>query len=242
MDLHPEPHRGVRNVLLDLDDTLWENNLYFIRSLDLLLAVGRSLGYTAAAVTHTVNRMEDRNIPVMGFGYDSYNASYLQALRALVHGAGAGDRHAGYSVLAHRMLHELRHHPIDWLPGVRETLPALTAAYRTIVVTKGNPRDQMAKVHRSGIGHLFAAVEVVPHKNPQCYQAVLARHGLDPAKTVMVGNSPRSDINMARRAGMRTVYIPHRLTWYREMEPILADGPRNLVIGRFDELPGVLAP
>ena len=241
MQLPPlEPHRGVETVLMDIDDTLWENNLYFIKSIRTLAHLGSRVGYTAKAVEHLLNRMEDRVIPQYGLGYDSYEFSYMQAVVALIHSGKRPDLAGEFSARARRSLHELRYHPIQWIGGVLITLPELTRRFPTIIVTKGSPRDQLAKVNRCGMAHLFKAAEVVPHKNPDCYAEVLTRHGLDPARTVMVGNSPRSDINQARRVGLRTVYIPHALTWYREMEPIRAEGPRNITIDCFDQLLDVL--
>jgi len=39
---------------------------------------------------------------------------------------------------------------------------------------------------------------------------------LDRAVTFMIGNSPRSDINPALKAGLGAVFIPHPETWEHE--------------------------
>lgn len=231
---------NVKTVLLDLDDTLWENNFYFLQSIEALCRVGRRFGMTDHATEHLLNSLENRHIPFMGFGYTSYEASYMMALRMILHRAGAGALHAGQRRRARAMMEHLRSHPIDWLPGVEETLPRLREKYHLVAVTKGQPEDQMAKVVRSGRADIFHAVEVVPRKSPVCYTQVLTKYSLDPETTVMVGNSPHSDINQPKRAGLRTVYIPHPQTWHREMEPILPDSPPTVEIRRFDELMDVL--
>ena len=52
----------------------------------------------------------------------------------------------------------------------------------------------------------------------------------------MIGNSPKSDINPAIRAGLRAaVYIPHPQTWELEHEELLPDD-RVLVISSFPQL------
>jgi len=52
----------------------------------------------------------------------------------------------------------------------------------------------------------------------------------------MIGNSPKSDINPAIRAGLRAaVYIPHPQTWELECEELLAD-KRVLVVASFPQL------
>ena len=234
---------GVETVLLDLDDTLWENNLYFVRSIRWLCGVGRSHGHTDRATVALLNRMEDRNIPHFGFGYDSYEASYLAALRILVARSGLENgAHAGLRRLARAQIDFLRRHPILWLPGVPEALELLHRSFRTIAVTKGHFGDQTAKVHRCGRAHLFHAVKVLPHKHESDYLGMIEEFALDPGRTVMVGNSPRSDINMAKRAGLRTIYVPHRLTWFREMEPIETHDPPTIELHGFEQVPRVLGP
>lgn len=233
---------NVKTLLLDLDDTLWENNLYFLQSIDALCRVGRRYGMTDRGVNTLLDHLENRHIPYLGFGYSSFEVSYLMALGMILNRAGAGQVHAGHWRNAKQMMHYLRTHPIDWLPGVRETLPRLREQFRLVIVTKGQPEDQLSKLDRSGGADLFDGVEVVPRKSVACYQAVLGKYALDPDETVMVGNSPHSDINQPKLAGLRTIYIPHPQTWHREMEPIRTDGPPTIEIPRFDLLPRVVNP
>ncbi len=231
-----ETFNGVDTVLLDLDDTLWENNLYFVQSIRWLCRVGCAHGHTARATIALLNRMEDENIPHRGFGYDSYEASYLRALRMLLARSGGEAAHAGLRRQARAQIDYLRRHPIRWLPGVPEALELLSRSFRTIAVTKGHFGDQTAKVHRCGREQLFHAVKVLPHKHESDYTGMIEEFALDPARTVMVGNSPRSDINMAKRAGLRTIYVPHRLTWFREMEPIETHEPPTIEVHGFAEV------
>jgi putative hydrolase of the HAD superfamily len=52
----------------------------------------------------------------------------------------------------------------------------------------------------------------------------------------MIGNSPRSDINPAKAAGLGTVFIPYHTTWEHEMEEISPTGGETLVLEQFGEL------
>jgi putative hydrolase of the HAD superfamily len=52
----------------------------------------------------------------------------------------------------------------------------------------------------------------------------------------MIGNSPRSDINSAKAAGLLTAFIPYHTTWQHEIEEISTDGPETLVLENFGEL------
>ncbi len=74
-------------------------------------------------------------------------------------------------------------------------------------------------------------------KDPAAYAALVADHGLDPARTWMVGNSPRSDVNAALAAGLNAVYIPHPRTWRLEHQDLSRPGPgRLLTLDRFADL------
>lgn len=235
-------HHGVKNVLLDIDDTLWENNIFFLQSLEWLCGEARQLGIPDRATTSMLNQWETFNIRWKGFGYDSYESSLLLTTGMIARRAGRLDLHAGLRTKALVWTTFLKSHPIQWRPEVEKNLPLLTKKFRTIIVTKGNPKDQMGKVERCGLKHIFDAAEVVPHKHKSCYLDVMKKHNLKAEETVMVGNSPRSDINNAKRAGLRTIYVPHPKTWYREMEPILSDAPATVEVEHFGQVLQVLEP
>ncbi|MEO8376192.1 MAG: HAD hydrolase-like protein, partial [Candidatus Sumerlaeota bacterium] len=210
--------------------------------LDWLCSEARSLGVPDRATITMLNHWETFNIRWKGYGYDSYESSLLLTVGMIARRAGRLDLHAGLRATALRWTTFLKSHPIKWRPEVEKNLPLLTKRFNTIIVTKGNPKDQMGKVDRCGMRDLFAGAEVVPHKHKSCYLSVLKKYKLNPDETVMVGNSPRSDINNARMAGLRTIYVPHPKTWYREMEPISSDDPPTVEVQHFGQVLKVLEP
>ncbi|MCB2155717.1 HAD family hydrolase [bacterium] len=233
--------QNIKAVLLDADDTLWENNSFFVRSLEWLCGVGRRFGFTDTAIVEIMRELELRHIPMYGFGYDCYEHSLILAVRQIAAARPEMSHlHPGIKQQALQWTHFLRRHPIVFLPGVAETLPSLVKHYPTIVVTKGDYHDQMSKVHRSGILPLLHGVEVVPTKKPEEYTAVLEKYDLAPEDVVMIGNSPASDINNAKRAGMRTIFVPYHGTWEFEMEPILLEEPETIEVRDFSALSLVL--
>jgi putative hydrolase of the HAD superfamily len=48
------------------------------------------------------------------------------------------------------------------------------------------------------------------------YRTIIARHGLDPRRFLMVGNSIKSDVLPVVAAGGRAVYVPYEMTWVHE--------------------------
>jgi putative hydrolase of the HAD superfamily len=102
-------------------------------------------------------------------------------------------------------------------------------------VTKGNVAEQTGKVERSGLKDFFEAVEVVPEKNRESYEGIVARYALKHTTTWMVGNSPKSDINPAIAAGLNAVFIPHADTWVLEHAELCTAPPTQklLTVERF---------
>ncbi len=59
---------------------------------------------------------------------------------------------------------------------------------------------------------------------------------LTPSQTWMIGNSPKSDINPARLAGLNAVFLPNDNTWILEHDDIDVSDDGVLRLGRFPEL------
>jgi len=131
-------------------------------------------------------------------------------------------------------------YPIVLLDGVAETLARLSGHCRLLLLTKGDQKAQESKLARSGLGHLFDGMHIVPEKDAEVIRRLLAHYGLEPEQTWMVGNSPRSDINPALEAGIGAIYVPHPDTWKLELEEI-AGTEQVTVLKCFKEL-AVLFP
>jgi putative hydrolase of the HAD superfamily len=129
-------------------------------------------------------------------------------------------------------------YPIVLLDGVAEALARLSAHCRLLLLTKGDQEVQEDKLARSGLGHLFDGVHVVPEKDAGVIRGLVAEYNLRPEQTWMVGNSPRSDINPALEAGIGAIYVPHSNTWHLEHEEV-AEPERVIVLSSFGELNGL---
>ncbi len=123
------------------------------------------------------------------------------------------------------------------MEGVVDTLEYLSPRHDLVVLTKGDAEEQNLKVERSGLREFFREIVVVPEKDIAAYHRVVREVQVDPKRTWMIGNSPRSDINPALAAGLKAVFIPHQHTWQLEHEdvPETADG-RLLRLASFSEL------
>ncbi|MGA5820695.1 HAD family hydrolase [Kitasatospora sp. NPDC094028] len=219
-------------LIFDADDTLWENNVLFERVtegfLDWVAAPAERDGALAL-----LNEIEAANTPVLGYGAGAFRQSLADCLGRL-----RGDRTPTAAELARidDLLAPLtRRDGIELIPGVADTLAELAGRHHLLLLTKGDRREQLAKVAVSAIDHHFRGIHVVAEKSTDTYHRFTADLGLDPARSWMIGNSPKSDIAPARRAGLRTVFIPHEHTWVLEHQELGPD-EATLQLTAFPEL------
>lgn len=223
-------HSGLRQTLLiDADDTLWENNSYFIEALVRFLDRMEELGVARQIVERTLREKERARTRIGGYGSLNFAASLEETAAALL-GPVAPDLSAEIDGLGRGIYH----HAIELLPRVRETVATLSQRHDLWIVTKGHLAEQLGKVERSGLRPYFRGVEVMREKDPASYADIVDRHGFDRARTWMVGNSPKSDIVASAGAGLRTVYVPHRTLW--ELEEASMTEPPTLTLVTFQDL------
>jgi putative hydrolase of the HAD superfamily len=127
-------------------------------------------------------------------------------------------------------------HRVDLVPGVSDTLAELGSRHRLLLLTKGDADEQRGKVDASGLAPHFAAVHIVAEKDAGTYRRLLDEHALAPARTWMIGNSPRSDIRPARAVGMGAVFIPNANTWTLEHAELDPDDDGVLELAAFPDL------
>jgi len=215
-----------QTLLIDADDTLWENNIYFERAIAAFISYLDHREYTREQVREKLNEVERVNTLAHGYGVSSFRRALVTCFECLSGEPVPEEKHERIVSFAQSIVDQ----EIELLPGVQETLPLLAERHRLILMTKGNPAEQSSKLLRSGLGAYFAAVEIPPEKNPEAYQSVCARHSLTCRTTWMIGNSPRSDINPALAAGLHAVYIHHPNTWVLEHDTLEAAPAGQLFI------------
>ena len=205
-----------KTLLFDADDTLWENNIYFEQAIAAFISYLDHRVHTREEVREHLNHCERATIAQFGYGLNSFRRSLINCFELLSQTPVTPERHTRIVSFTEA----IASHEIELLPAVEPTLCQLASRYRLLLVTKGDRAEQTGKLERSGLRSLFAAVEVPAEKDEPMYRDLLARHGLAPAETWMIGNSPCSDVNPALAAGLNAVFIPHRFTWVLEHETV----------------------
>ena len=218
-----------QHLLIDADDTLWENNIYFEDAFDEFVDFLGHSSMDAAEVRTVLDEIEIANIKIHGYGAANFARNLAQCYERLAEREIRRDDLAKVMSFAERILDC----PMQLIEGVVPTLEYLAARHELTLFTKGHPEEQKLKIDRSGLGAYFGHTAIVREKDADAYASLARERELDARQTWMVGNSPKSDINPALEAGLNAVYIPHPRTWSLEHEEIQPADGRLLVLENF---------
>lgn len=220
-------------LLIDADDTLWENNIYFERAFDQFVDYLDHSALTHQQIRDILNEIELVNAKIHGYGSLNFGRNLQQAYQHLAEDEISQRDLDHVKALAERILEQ----PIELIAGVEETLAELARQHHLTVFTKGHPDEQRMKIDRSGLGRYFAHAAIVKEKDAAAYRRIVAEQQMSTGETWMIGNSPKSDINPALEAGLGAVLVPHARTWVLEREDLrVPEGSRFLEVGVFTDL------
>jgi putative hydrolase of the HAD superfamily len=225
---------AAQTLLIDADDTLWENNIYFERAIARFISFLDHQEHTPEEVRGVLNDVERDCIVRHGYGLHSFSHALVDTFERLAVEPVTPAVHETIRGFANI----IAEHPMELLHDVPATLDYLAGRHRLILMTKGAVPEQSGKVERSGLAGFFEAVEIVAEKDTETYRSMAAKYDLKPQSTWMVGNSPRSDINPSLAADLNAVFVPHDNTWILEHEEVQAPRPNRqiLVLDKFSTL------
>lgn len=224
---------GRQSLIVDADDTLWENNIYFERAFEDFCEFLSHSSMSPDDIRAVLDEIETVNNKVHGYGTANFARNLTQCYHRLVERDVRDDDLTRIMSFTEQILH----HPIELIDGVAETLEYLSLRHDLTLFTKGNPEEQKLKLDRSGLGIYFGHTAIVKEKDAESYTALMDERKLDHARTWMIGNSPKSDINPALEVGINAVFVPHAHTWRLEHEEVRKNGRgRLLELTKFGEL------
>ena len=141
------PSRVRQTLLIDADDTLWENNIYFERAIAAFISYLDHRVHTPEEVREHLNRCERRTIAERGYGLQSFRQSLIDCFEQLSSAPVTPERHQRIVSFAQSIADQ----ELELLPRVAETLAELSSRHRLLLVTKGNSEEQPEKLTRSGL-------------------------------------------------------------------------------------------
>src|SRR5580700_4474770 len=219
-------------LIVDADDTLWENNIYFERAFDEFVTFLDHSSLTPPEVREVLDAIETANAKIHGYGSLNFARNLRQTYERLCERRIEEHDLRTAMSFAERILEC----PMEVIEGVEETLAYLAARHDLTLFTKGHPDEQKLKVDRSGLNRYFSHTAIVKEKDAPAYRKLVEERAMDPRLAWMIGNSPKSDVNPALEAGLNAVFIPHAHTWTLERQDIRPGQGRLLVLERFADL------
>ena len=219
-------------LLIDADDTLWENNIYFERAFEEFAGFLDHSSMTPREVREVLDQIEEANNKIHGYGSANFARNLRQCYQRLA------EREVREEDLrtAMRFAERILECPMEVIEGVPETLEYLSLRHDLTLFTKGHTEEQKLKIGRSGLGVFFGHTAIVKEKDATAYRRLVEERGMDPERTWMIGNSPKSDINPALEAGLNAVFVPHAHTWILEKQELRPGKGKLLVVEQFADL------
>jgi putative hydrolase of the HAD superfamily len=220
------------HLIFDADDTLWDANILFERAINDFIDWLQHPTLDHAAIRTSLYDIEAANSVTHGYGTRVFLRSLHDCFEHLLEREPTSEDRAQIEALAAPLLA----HAIEPIAGVEATLETLGTRHDLLLLTKGNLEEQQTKIDASGFAGHFRRILIVAEKTTDVYVDLVEVEALDPARTWMIGNSPKSDIAPALAAGLGAVFIPNVNTWALEHAELDEDADRLLQIDRFSDL------
>ncbi len=208
-------------LIIDADDTLWENNRYFEEGKARYLALLEGRGHDRSLVSTLLEEVGKAHVARWGYGARCFGRTLREVYGILrSQESEVRSQESEHQDLIKEIEEGVFYHPVVPFPGVQETLEELAARYQLFLLTKGDWEEQSRKVRVSGLREYFDQLCVVPEKNAPTYSRLLLECGFRRDQTWVIGDSIRSDIRPAVDNGLRAVYIPNCRPWSHEVDTL----------------------
>jgi putative hydrolase of the HAD superfamily len=216
----------IELIAFDADDTLWENEVLYIKIQEQLADMLADYG-SKEEIQKRLFQTEMKNLPLFGYGIKSFGLSLIETA------IQASAQRISVEKIAEilEMIRYMLTYNLGVYPGVEETLKQLAPCYPLIIITKGDLLDQDLKVENSGLRQYFKGIEIVAKKEEQTYRNIMKQYHISPDHFLMVGNSLRSDVLPVVALGGIGVYLENAVAWEHEhhIDPSHQDLPYHTI-------------
>lgn len=226
-------------AFVDWDDTIAENIAHFVRvESELSRRIAGALGLPLDEVFAAGRRWDLAVAREMGLVRESFPTGWTRCYDELCQQTGISPDQ-GLRQELWRTADSVYDQKQAVLPGARDTLRWLRrSGFELTLWTAGERATQRRKVQRAGLAGLFHRSVVVPHKDAALLGAALGPR--DRLRTVVIGNSARSDVAPALEVGVMAVHIPVE-TWAYDEHPLDTGHPCYVRVDSISHVPGTLA-
>jgi FMN hydrolase / 5-amino-6-(5-phospho-D-ribitylamino)uracil phosphatase len=192
-------------VSFDLDDTLWPVGPV-IEAAERELHAWLQRTHPAVAEGHSVQSMRALRAAVATeFPAQAHDLTFLRR-EALARQFSAASHDVAHADHALEVFLTARNR-VDLYPDVRPALERLRARYRLFALSNGN-----ADLKRCGLAHFFdghvtARSAGAAKPDARIFTRLLVEAGVRAADVLHIGDDPVTDVDGARRAGLKAVWL-----------------------------------
>jgi|SRR5712691_10825884 len=221
---------GIEAIIFDGDDTLWQTQVIYDEAKEkfyrLIEEQGfgqltSEQGFNKQALATKLAEIDVANVARYGFTKirfaksmrDVYKYFCAQCARPIDSRTLRRISRIGYSVFDRRPM---------LTNGTKSILAYLHPRYRLYLYTAGNRGVQEEKIKELGISVYFEEIYILDQKSETKLQRILLEQRLEASRTLMVGNSVRSDINPALRVGLPCIWLRSH-SWEDDKAELLSD-------------------
>jgi len=196
---------NIRAITMDLDDTLWEIHPVIHRAERRLY---QWLGEHYPRITEKFSRnaiIEQRKEIALEFPQQDHDYTFLR--RTVLGRIGVAVNYGEQFVDEAMEVFDAVRNDVVVFPEVRPALEELRNDYRLIAVTNGN-----SNLQKIGIDDLFHDVVTASNAGvakpaPEIFDVAVRAGGAKAHQTLHVGDHPEIDVEGARAAGLRSVWV-----------------------------------
>jgi FMN hydrolase / 5-amino-6-(5-phospho-D-ribitylamino)uracil phosphatase len=197
--------RDVQAVIFDLDDTLWEVGPVILRAEHAMLAFLADR-YPRVLELHSLESMRDLRAR-MALEHPAMRHDFtwlrLESLRSHA-------REAGYpEAMAHEAFNVFyrARNDVTLFDDVMPALGRLHGRFRLFAISNGNADLAAIGLARFFEQALAARDAGMLKPDPRIFALLLQRAGLEPGRTLHVGDDVVADVEGARRAGVTPIWL-----------------------------------
>ena len=196
---------NIRAITMDLDDTLWEIHPVIHRAERRLY---EWLGEHYPRITEKFSRnaiIEQRKEIALEFPQQDHDYTFLR--RTVLGRIGVAANYGEQFVDEALEVFDAVRNDVVVFPEVRPALEELRNDYKLIAVTNGN-----SNLQKIGIEDLFHDVVTASNAGvakpaPEIFDVAVRAGGAKAHQTLHVGDHPEIDVEGARAAGLRSVWV-----------------------------------
>ena len=197
--------QNIRAISLDLDDTLWEI-APVIRRAEQRLHQWYVEHYPRIVEKFDHSDMLELRNAVVGEHKDKrHDLTFIRC--AVIERLGAAAGYSNFPVDEAFAVFDEARNDVELFHDVRPALESLGQRFTLIAVTNGNANLEKIGIRQLFDGFVSARKAGAAKPSLTIFSAAIEAGGASAAETLHVGDDPHTDVDGARSAGMRAVWI-----------------------------------